>query len=257
MTGIRDTFLGRPTHRGPYIIAIAGSVAVGKSTFARVLQAVMARWPDHPNVALVTTDGFLYPNSKLVADGIMHRKGFPESYDRKHMVKFLAAVKAGEHNIEAPIYSHVSYDIVPDQFQVIDQPDILIFEGLNVLQTDGVDGLKPSTIVSDFFDFSVYLDADEQDIEQWYVARFLMLQKTSFRARGAYFRKLADLTPEEAPRPRARSGGISTASTCWKISCRPASAPTWCCARRRTIRSARSGYVNHEALQPVAVHRPV
>jgi len=199
LTGIRDTFLGRPTHRGPYIIAIAGSVAVGKSTFARVLQAVMARWPDHPNVALVTTDGFLYPNSKLVADGIMHRKGFPESYDRKHMVKFLAAVKAGEHNIEAPIYSHVSYDIVPDQFQVIDQPDILIFEGLNVLQTDGVDGLKPSTIVSDFFDFSVYLDADEQDIEHWYVARFLMLQKTSFRARGAYFRKLADLTPEEAP----------------------------------------------------------
>jgi len=199
LTGIRDTFLGRPTHRGPYIVAIAGSVAVGKSTFARVLQAVMARWPDHPNVALVTTDGFLYPNSKLVADGIMHRKGFPESYDRKHMVKFLAAVKAGERNIRAPIYSHVSYDIVPDQYQLIDQPDILIFEGLNVLQTDGVDGQKPSTIVSDFFDFSVYLDADEQDIEQWYVARFLMLQKTSFRARGAYFRKLADLTPEEAP----------------------------------------------------------
>ncbi|NWA00759.1 type I pantothenate kinase [Pseudomonas gingeri] len=199
LAGIKDTFLGRASPRGPYIIAIAGSVAVGKSTFARVLQALMARWPDHPNVALVTTDGFLYPNSKLVADGIMHRKGFPESYDRRQMVKFLADVKAGEGEVQAPIYSHISYDIVPGEHQTVDRPDILIFEGLNVLQTDGTDEPKPSTIVSDFFDFSIYLDADEQDIEQWYVDRFLLLQKTAFRARGAYFRKLADLTPEEAP----------------------------------------------------------
>ncbi|QXI29958.1 MULTISPECIES: type I pantothenate kinase [Pseudomonas] len=199
LAGIKDTFLGRASPRGPYILAIAGSVAVGKSTFARVLQALMARWPDHPNVALVTTDGFLYPNSKLVADGIMHRKGFPESYDRRQMVKFLADIKAGEGEVRAPVYSHISYDIVADQYQTVNCPDILIFEGLNVLQTDGNDGARPNTIVSDFFDFSIYLDADEQDIEQWYVDRFLLLQKTAFRARGAYFRKLADLSPEEAP----------------------------------------------------------
>jgi type I pantothenate kinase len=147
----------------------------------------------------VTTDGFLHPNARLDAEGIMHRKGFPESYDRKRMVKFLSELKAGTPEISAPVYSHISYDIVPDKFLKVSQPDILIFEGLNVLQTEGNDGQKPGTIVSDFFDFSIYLDADESDIERWYVERFLMLQRTAFRARGAYFRELADLPPEKSP----------------------------------------------------------
>jgi type I pantothenate kinase len=199
LAGITDTFLGRPAHKPTFVVAVAGSVAVGKSTFARVLQALMARWPDHPRVDLVTTDGFLHPNAKLDADGIMHRKGFPESYDRKRMVKFLSELKAGAAEISAPVYSHISYDIVPDKFLKVSQPDILIFEGLNVLQTEGNDGQKPASIVSDFFDFSIYLDADETDIERWYVERFLMLQRTAFRARGAYFRELADLPPEKSP----------------------------------------------------------
>ena len=199
LASIKDTFLGRPAKKQTYVVAVAGSVAVGKSTFARVLQALMARWPDHPRVDLVTTDGFLHPNAKLNAEGIMHRKGFPESYDRKRMVKFLSDLKAGIAEISAPVYSHISYDIVPDRFIKISQPDILIFEGLNVLQTEGNDGQKPGSIVSDFFDFSIYLDADESDIERWYVERFLMLQRTAFRARGAYFRELADLPPEKSP----------------------------------------------------------
>jgi type I pantothenate kinase len=199
LVGITDTFLGRPAHKPTFVVAVAGSVAVGKSTFARVLQALMARWPDHPRVDLVTTDGFLHPNARLDADGIMHRKGFPESYDRKRMVRFLSELKAGAAEISAPVYSHISYDIVPDKFLKVSQPDILIFEGLNVLQTEGHDGQKPGSIVSDFFDFSIYLDADESDIERWYVERFLMLQRTAFRARGAYFRELADLPPEKSP----------------------------------------------------------
>ncbi len=199
LASIKDTFLGRPAKRKTYVVAVAGSVAVGKSTFARVLQALMARWPDHPRVDLVTTDGFLHPNAKLDAEGIMHRKGFPESYDRRRMVKFLSDLKAGAPEISAPVYSHISYDIVPDKFLKISQPDILIFEGLNVLQTEGDDGQKPGSIVSDFFDFSIYLDAEESDIERWYVERFLMLQRTAFRARGAYFRELADLPPEKSP----------------------------------------------------------
>jgi type I pantothenate kinase len=199
LAGIKDTFLGRPAHRQTFVIAVAGSVAVGKSTFARVLQALMARWPDHPRVDLVTTDGFLHPNAKLDGEGLMHRKGFPESYDRKRMVRFLTDLKAGAAQISAPVYSHISYDIVPDKFQTVRQPDILIFEGLNVLQTEGDSNQKPGSIVSDFFDFSIYLDAEETDIEQWYVERFLMLQRTAFRARGAYFRELADLDPAKSP----------------------------------------------------------
>jgi type I pantothenate kinase len=199
LTGVKDAFLGHAANARPYVIAVAGSVAVGKSTSARVLQALMARWPDHPRVDLITTDGFLYPNSKLAGEGLMQRKGFPESYDLKTMVEFLAAVKSGAAEVSAPVYSHVSYDIVPGQRQVVQRPDVLIFEGLNVLQTGSVDGRRRSAIVSDFFDFSVYLDADEPDIERWYVERFLLLQQTAFRTRGAYFRQLADLGPDQAP----------------------------------------------------------
>lgn len=195
LNGVKDAFLERPGRPRPYIIAIAGSVAVGKSTFARILQALLARWPDHPRVDLITTDGFLYPNRKLEADGIMQRKGFPESYDLKRMVKFLADVKAGAAQVSVPVYSHVTYDIVPDQNQTVSQPDVLIFEGLNVLQTGGIDGRKPSVIVSDFIDFSVYLDADELDIERWYVERFFLLQRTVFKTRHSYFHQLEDLEP--------------------------------------------------------------
>lgn len=200
LAGVRDSFLSRPAvRRRPYVIGVAGSVAVGKSTFCRVLQALLARWPSRPRVDLVTTDGFLHPNDKLVADGIMNRKGFPESYDRRDMIRFLSAVKAGHAEVRAPIYSHLSYDVVPNESQIVDRPDVLIFEGLNVLQTATVDGHKPSSIVSDFFDFSIYLDADVHDIECWYVERFLLLQRTVFKTRGAYFRDLAELGPDQAP----------------------------------------------------------
>ncbi len=141
--GVKDAYLGRSRKQRPYIIAVAGSVAVGKSTFARVLRELMARWPDHPRVDLVTTDGFLHPNRQLEADGIMHRKGFPESYDLKRLVKFLVDLRAGVSEVSAPVYSHVSYDIVPDRTQVVNQPDVLIFEGLSLLQTSGIDGSRP------------------------------------------------------------------------------------------------------------------
>ena len=184
LSGVCDDFLGRPVGARPYVIGIAGSVAVGKSTFARVLQALLARWPDHPKVALVTTDGFLHPNRVLQARGLMQRKGFPESYDRKRMISFLGALKAGEPVVEAPVYSHQTYDIVPGQMQRVEQPDILIFEGLNVLQTWGVErsagAPQASVVMSDFFDFSIYVDAAEADIERWYQHRFLSLQQTAF-----------------------------------------------------------------------------
>ncbi|HEY4066937.1 MAG TPA: type I pantothenate kinase [Burkholderiaceae bacterium] len=199
LTGVKDAFIGRPAPTRPFVIAVAGSVAVGKSTFARVLRALMARWADHPKVELVTTDGFLHPNRKLEADGLMQRKGFPESYDLKRMVAFLTDIKAGVPDVQAPVYSHISYDIVPGETQAVHQPDVLIFEGLSLLQTTGVDGRKPSAIMSDFFDFSIYLDADEADIERWYVERFMLLRQTAFRARGAYFRQLANLDPAKAP----------------------------------------------------------
>ncbi len=183
----------------PYIIAIAGSVAVGKSTLARILQALMARWPDHPRVALVTTDGFLHPNRVLQERGLMQRKGFPESYDLKRMVQFLADVKAGAAEVKAPVYSHIAYDIVPEDYQVVARPDVLIFEGLNVLQTGSLGSARPaSTIVSDFFDFSLYIDADEVDIEAWYIKRFLLLQRSAFQNPKSYFHHYRDLPEAEA-----------------------------------------------------------
>jgi len=189
---VQDTFLGRAVQPPPYILAIAGSVAVGKSTFARVLQAILRRWPDHPKVELVTTDGFLYPNRVLEERSLMQRKGFPESYDLRRMIAFLAAVKSGDPVVSAPVYSHLSYDLVPDEQQVIGRPDILIFEGLNVLQTASGEAL----LASDFFDFSVYLDADEADIATWFVERFLLLRRTAFQDPASYFHRYRDM-PEQ------------------------------------------------------------
>jgi len=199
--GVKDEFLGRLVGSRPYVIGIAGSVAVGKSTFARVLQALLGRWPDHPRVALVTTDGFLHPNRVLLERGLMRRKGFPESYDRRRMVEFLADTKAGKSHVHAPVYSHRSYDILEGEFEVVAAPDILIFEGLNVLQTGSVDPGRtrtPSVIVSDFFDFSIFVDADDAHIESWYVDRFLLLQRTVFSNPMSYFHHYKDLSPEEA-----------------------------------------------------------
>ena len=194
LASVQDTFLGRPARVPPYIIAVAGSVAVGKSTFARLLQALLARWPEHPRVELVTTDGFLHPNRVLQARGLLERKGFPESYDQRRMIAFLRSVKAGEPEVQVPVYSHLAYDIVPDQFDVIRQPDILVFEGLNVLQTPS----GAAVSASDFFDVSVFVDANEGDIERWFLARLLVLQQTAFRDPKSYFHQFSHLGPEEA-----------------------------------------------------------
>ena len=193
LSRVKDAFLGRPAEASPYIVAVAGSVAVGKSTFARILRALIARWPDRPDVALVTTDGFLYPNAVLEARGLMQRKGFPESYDTRRMIQFLAEVKAGQAEVAAPVYSHAAYDILPDEREVIRRPDVLIFEGLNVLQA-----ASTSVVASDFFDFSVYIDADEADIEAWFLDRFRLLQRTAFRDPLAFFHRYKDLSEEEA-----------------------------------------------------------
>jgi type I pantothenate kinase len=195
----RREFMGSPTpQRVPYIIGIAGSVAVGKSTFSRVLRASLARWPDHPRVDLVTTDGFLYPNRILEKRGLMQKKGFPESYDQRRILQFLADLKAGLPDVSAPVYSHLQYDIVPHATQTIQQPDILILEGLNVLQSP--DGQRSSSrvFVSDFFDFSIYIDADEGTVERWYIQRFLRLRETVFQSELSYFHKYASLSEEEA-----------------------------------------------------------
>src|SRR4029079_9411305 len=176
---VTDTFLGNPAPKVPYVIAIAGSVAAGKSTTARALRALLERGPGHPTVDLITTDGFLYPNAVLEARGLMQRKGFPESYDVRRLVRFMADVKSGSPEVSAPIYSHLVYDIVPDAVQKIRRPDILIVEGLNMLQRgESSTGDAPRVFVSDFFDFSIYVDADEQYLHQWYVERFLSLRET-------------------------------------------------------------------------------
>jgi type I pantothenate kinase len=196
---VTDTFLGALPAQTPYVIGIAGSVAVGKSTTARVLQALLARWPAHPRVDLVTTDGFLYPNRVLEERGLMTRKGFPESYDRRRLVGFLSDLKAGVPRVSAPTYSHLIYDIVPDAAQVVENSNIVIVEGLNLLQAaDGQRGAIPSTFVSDFLDFSIYVDADESDIEQWYVDRFLSLRETAFSDTDSFFHHFAALSEDEA-----------------------------------------------------------
>jgi type I pantothenate kinase len=183
----------------PYIIGVAGSVAVGKSTTARVLKALLARWPNTPKVDLVTTDGFLLPNTELTRLGLMERKGFPESYDTGKLLHFLADIKAGKRNVKAPLYSHLVYDVVPGEETMVDRPDILIVEGLNVLQPARMpkDGTA-IPFVSDFFDFSVYIDADEEDLHRWYVNRFLRLRHTAFRDPLSYFRRYAELPEAEA-----------------------------------------------------------
>jgi len=191
---VTATFLGTIAPKLPYVVGVAGSVAVGKSTFARILQALLSRWPDHPKVDLVTTDGFLLPNAQLEARGIMNRKGFPESYDTKRLVSFMRDIKSGAPDVRAPVYSHVVYDILPGEELVIRQPDILILEGLNVLQA----GSASNEFVSDYFDFSIYIDAEEAHIEEWYVERFLKLCETIFQDPQSYFRHFADLSRDEA-----------------------------------------------------------
>jgi type I pantothenate kinase len=189
---VSDTFLGLPADKVPYIVGIAGSVAVGKSTTARILQALLSRWPNHP-----TTDGFLFPNAELEARGLMARKGFPESYDVRALVQFVADVKAGVAEVRAPIYSHEVYDITDDSLAVR-QPDIVILEGLNVLQTPVGSRRASKLFVSDFFDFSIYVDAEEDDVVQWYVERFMLLRETVFRNERSFFRMYAELSETEA-----------------------------------------------------------
>ena len=194
-----NEFLGGTGSRTPYVIGVAGSVAVGKSTTARVLRELLAAWPAHPKVTLVTTDGFLLPNAELERRGILQRKGFPESYDQRALLRFVIDVKSGNSPVTAPVYSHLRYDIVPGAETVVDRPDILIVEGLNVLQPgrSRADG-RPGLAVSDFFDFSVYVDADTRDVKQWYIDRFLRLRETAFAQPDSYFRSYAGLSHAEA-----------------------------------------------------------
>lgn len=196
---ITTDFLGEGPDKTPFIIGVAGSVAVGKSTTSRILRELLRRWPGTPAVQLITTDGFLLPNAELSRRGLLARKGFPESYDRRALLRFLGEIKAGQAEVSAPVYSHLSYDIVADERVVIRRPDVLIVEGLNVLQTPPLraDG-GTALAVSDYFDFSVYVDAQVRDIRRWYVERFLRLRETAFANRGSYFHRYAGLTDAQA-----------------------------------------------------------
>ncbi|MFW1554206.1 type I pantothenate kinase [Vibrio parahaemolyticus] len=195
---VLQQFLNTEEHAPPFVIGIAGSVAVGKSTTARILKALLSRWENHPKVALVTTDGFLYPKKVLEERGIMHRKGFPESYDIKRLVEFVSDVKAGKPNLEVPVYSHITYDIT-DELKKVDRPDVLIIEGLNVLQSGMDYPHDPHRVfVSDFLDFSIYVDAESETIEQWYVERFLKFRRGAFTKPGSYFSHYTQLSVDEA-----------------------------------------------------------
>jgi type I pantothenate kinase len=203
LAAVTDTFLSTPPDPVPYIIGIGGSVAVGKSTTARVLQRLLANWPNHPRVGLITTDGFLFPNAELERRGLMQRKGFPESYNTAALVEILQTIKSGASRVEAPVYSHLLYDIVPGEATVIENPDVLIVEGLNVLQGNST---SSNLFVSDFFDFSIYVDATETQIKSWYIERFLTLRDSVFADPHSYFRSYAELDTDEA---------IAVASSIW------------------------------------------
>lgn len=202
---VLNRFLGGQNPKVPYIISIAGSVAVGKSTSARILQSLLAQWPQPRQVSLITTDGFLYPLTELKQRDLLQKKGFPVSYDTQKLIKFLAAVKSGQENVNAPIYSHLTYDIVPDKFDVVNQPDILILEGLNVLQTGG--NKSNQLFVSDFVDFSIFVDAEETLLKEWYIKRFLKFRLSAFSDPNSYFKHYANLSEQEA---------IATASRIWE-----------------------------------------
>jgi len=196
---VTGRFLGGLPPSVPFVVGVAGSVAVGKSTFSRVLRAVLERWPDHPRVDLVTTDGFLLPNAELERRGLGTRKGFPESYDLPRLVRFLADLEAGVPELRVPVYSHVTYDVVPDEHQVVAAPDIVIVEGLNVLQAPTRRaGAEPPLVVSDFFDFRIYVDAEVADVRRWYVERFLTLLTTAFRDEASFFHHLTALSESDA-----------------------------------------------------------
>ncbi len=193
LASVTDTFLGTPPRKIPFVIGVAGSVAVGKSTISRVLQALLSRWPQHPKVDLVTTDGFLLSNAVLKEREILERKGFPESYDRRALLEFVSRAKGGDEHLDVPIYSHIQYDVMEGERRIVSSPDILIIEGLNVLQAG-----EHGAFVSDYFDFSIFVDADVHDVRRWYVERFLELKSTAFAQPDAYFRRYADLSEEEA-----------------------------------------------------------
>ncbi|MDQ0207907.1 type I pantothenate kinase [Alkalicoccobacillus murimartini] len=194
----QNRFFHRETKKVPFVIGIAGSVSVGKSTTARLIQALISRWPNHPKVDLVTTDGFLYPNQILEERGLMKRKGFPESYDIRKLVRFLSDIKSGRKSTEAPLYSHLTYDVLQNKAQQVEEPDVVIVEGINVLQVNKKDRRISPVFVSDFFDFSIYVDADEDNIIKWYVDRFKVLQNTAFQDPDSFFHRYRHLSEKEA-----------------------------------------------------------